>query len=131
MGPTAKSARLRLILVPGLHIRFWPFCVMWSFFDILSLLYHAHPMAPYPFDGTPCLFPASLLVRRRRTERKEKDIPRDRSLHPLTALSFHVPDSDKSRQDVTCKLLLISQSERLSFICKQTNKCIHFLHACV
>lgn len=61
----------------------------------------------------------------------EKDVPRDFSLHPLMALSFHVPGRDESRQDVTREPLLIPQSECLSFICKQTNKCVSFPHACV
>lgn len=45
-----------------------------------------------------------------REREREGDIPRGSlSLHPLTALSFHVPQYDKSRQDVNPELLLISQ----------------------
>lgn len=40
----------------------------------------------------------------------EKAVPGDLSLNPLTFFSFHVPERDKSRQDVS-RELLISQAE--------------------
>lgn len=56
---------------------------------------------------------------------RERDISRDHSLHPLTALSFHVPTCYNSRQNMSQELLLISQKD--IFICKLWNRCLSFM----
>lgn len=143
MGPTAKSARLRLILVPGLQIRSCGlFSTYWPWVSVFTL--SPPPHGALFFDGTPCLFPASLLVRRRRTERKEKDIPRDRSLHPLTALVFSCPwiwqvqtwmwpASYSSSLSLSGSHLFVNKQINSYIFCMRvfTNKCIYSWSWCV
>ena len=84
--------------------------------ECLSLLL-TPPYSLMPLTVCP---PPSLLLRQRRAERKKKrETERERqrewewdcTLHPLTALSFHAPECDKSRQDVAREFLRVSQPE--------------------